>query len=64
MTNCFSTPRIVRLNSKVASIKGTLLLDEYIKKFKAICDKLATIGKSLLDIDKSVSSLKGTWKQI
>ncbi|KAL2541811.1 Uncharacterized protein Adt_02789 [Abeliophyllum distichum] len=39
-------------NGLYALSKGTLSLDEYIRKFKEICDKLAAIGKPLGDADK------------
>jgi hypothetical protein len=39
--------------------KGTLSLDEYIRKFKEICDKLAAIGKPLSDVDKVFQVSKG-----
>ncbi|CAJ2640151.1 unnamed protein product [Trifolium pratense] len=39
--------------------KGNLTLDEYIRKFKDICDKLAAIGKPLSDVDKVFQISKG-----
>jgi hypothetical protein len=39
--------------------KGTLSLEEYIRKFKDICDKLAAIGKPLSDVDKVFQISKG-----
>jgi hypothetical protein len=41
--------------------KGTLSLDEYIRKFKEISDKLAEIGKPLLDVDKVFQVLCVKW---
>lgn len=32
--------------------KGFMSVDDYLKKFKSICDNLAAIGKPVSDIDK------------
>ncbi|KAK2638092.1 hypothetical protein Ddye_025887 [Dipteronia dyeriana] len=39
-------------NGLYALSKGTISLDEYIRKFEETCDKLATIKKPLGDADK------------
>lgn len=43
--------------------KGTRSLDEYISKFKEICDKLAIVGKLFFDVDKVFQLSKGLGKQ-
>ena len=46
-------------NSIYSLSKGNLSLDEYIRKFKEICNKLAAIGKPLSDVDKVFQVSKG-----
>ena len=46
-------------DSLYAITKGSLSLDEYIRKFKELCDKLSAIGKSLSDVDKVFQISKG-----
>ena len=45
-------------NNLYSLTKGTLPLDEYIRKFKAVCDKLATIGKPFSNVDKVFQTSK------
>ncbi|GAU44375.1 hypothetical protein TSUD_243070 [Trifolium subterraneum] len=46
-------------NSLYALSKGNLSLDEYIRKFKELCDKLTAIGKPVSDVDKVFQISKG-----
>jgi len=46
-------------DSLYAITKGSLSLDEYIRKFKELCAKLSAIGKSLSDVDKVFQISKG-----
>ena len=48
-----------KLKNSLHSLTKETPLDEYIRKFKAVCDKLAAIGKPLLDVDKVFQVLKG-----
>ena len=46
-------------NSLYAITKGSLSLDDYIRKFKELCDKLSAIGKPVSDVDKVFQIFKG-----
>jgi hypothetical protein len=46
-------------NSLYAITKGNLSLDDYIRKFKELCDKLSAIGKPVSDVDKVFQISKG-----
>lgn len=46
-------------NSLYGLSKGSLSLDEYILKFKELCDKLSAIGNPLSDVDKVFQISKG-----
>nr|KYP40069.1 hypothetical protein KK1_038610 [Cajanus cajan] len=49
-----------QLKNNLCSLsKGYLSLDEYIRKFKEISDKLAALGKPLSDVDKVFQISKG-----
>ena len=51
--------RLHSKNSLYNLTKGTLSLDEYIWKFKVVCDKLPASGKPLSDVDKVFQVPKG-----
>ena len=51
--------RPVDKNSFYNLTKGTLSVDEYIWKFKAICHKQAAIGKPLSNVNKVFQVSKG-----
>ena len=53
--SCCPTLKTMKHNLKsslYAQSQGTLSLEEYLRKFKEICDKLAAIGKPVSDVDK------------
>ena len=45
--------KVVHLTDQLQSLKkGSLIMNEYLRKFKAICDSLAIVNKPLDDMDK------------
>ena len=46
-----------------ALTKGSLALEEYIRKFKNICDKLSTIGKLVTD-RQNFPTIKRPWSTV
>lgn len=46
-------------NNPYALSKGSLSLDEYISKFKELCDKFLAIGKPLSNVNKVFQISKG-----
>lgn len=55
----------IHLNESLLSLKkGSLSIDEYLKKFKSLCDQLAAMKKPIDDLTKVFHVARGLWKQI
>ena len=52
--------KVVHLTDQLQSLKkGSLIMDEYLRKFKTICDSLAAVNKPLDDVDKVFQLARG-----
>ncbi|KAL9463183.1 hypothetical protein AB3S75_001062 [Citrus x aurantiifolia] len=52
--------KVVHLTDQLQTLKkGSLTMDEYLRKFKTICDSLAAVNKPLDDMDKVFQLARG-----